>query len=75
MPLNDACNHTFGMYNITVSIAESMADAMNRLDEGQARRMFDTLMNLMKETKSAGQCEVSYRSVTPERDPSRSTFT
>ena len=51
-----------------------MTDAMNRVDEDQARRMFDTLMNFMRESKSAGRCDVNFHNVSTEPDPAKSTF-
>ena len=63
-------------FHCSESIAESMSDAMNRVDEDQARRMFDTLMNFMKESKSSGRCEMNFHNISSsEPDPSKSTFT
>ena len=60
------------LLKITESVAEAMSDAMNRLDDEKARRMFDTLMNLMKTSENAGKCEMNFYA---EPEPSKSTFT
>ena len=42
-------------------------DALNRLDEGEAKAMFDNLMNLMKQ--SGSKCEIKVYNAPSQHEP------
>ena len=64
-----ACMHTLTLthshthtltHKLTEVAAESMVDAMNRHDEGQALRMFHSMMEFMKESATPVKCEMKF---------------